>query len=138
MTTKKAIIIGVAVIILGTGAYLLTKTKNGKSIFGGGGGYIDEGDSNTVPVFSAKQKSHLIYEAMNRMGTDFDTIVRELTGVTQNQFGLINQAFGLQNYNSLAGYNTYGGKKRTLSEWMKEELDSDQLNLLRKKFPMYL
>lgn len=134
--TKKAIIVGVSVVVLGLGIYFLTKSPKDKN--NGGSGYIDEGDSNTVPVFSAKQKSHLIYEAMNQMGTDFDTIVRELTGVTQKQFSLISQAFGLQNYNSLAGYNTMGGNKRSLVEWLKLELDDAQLKLLRKKFPMYL
>ena len=73
MTTKKKVIIVTAsVVILGLGVYFLTKTnKNGKSVLGGNKKYIDEGDINLVPAFSASQKVALLYDAMNRYsGTD--------------------------------------------------------------------
>lgn len=138
--TKKAIIIGVSVVVLGVGIYFLTKNgKDGKSILGGNKKYIDEGDINTIPTFNANQKKSLLYEAMNRYnGTDENLIFETLTGVTQIQFGLINKAFGLQNYNRILGYNTVGGTKLPLKTWLKEELNDKDYNLLRKKFPLYL
>jgi hypothetical protein len=140
MDKKKAIIIGVSVVILGVGAYFLTKTnKNGKSILGGKKKFIDEGDINLAPVFSAKQKVSLLYEAMNRYsGTDENLIVETLTGVTQSQFGAINKLWGLKNYNTLLGYNTVGGSKLPLKTWLREELNDEYYVLLRKKFPLYL
>lgn len=140
-TKKKVIIVTVSVVILGLGAYLLTKPdKNGKSILGGKGKkFIDEGDVNLIPVFSASQKVSLLYEAMNRYnGTDETAIFEALTDVTQAQFGLINKAFGLRNYNRILGYNTIGGSKIPLKTWLKEELSDADYNLLRKKFPIYL
>jgi hypothetical protein len=137
---KKIIIVGVSVVILGVGVYLLTKTnKNGKSLLGGSKKYVDEGDVNLMPVFSASQKSALLYEAMNRYnGTDETLIFETLTGVTQAQFGLINKVFGIKNYNRILGYNTIGGTKLPLKTWLKEELNNADYKLLRKKFPLYL
>lgn len=137
---KKIIIVGVSVVILGIGAYLLTKTnKNGKSLLGGGKKYVDEGDVNLMPVFSPTQKVSVLYEAMNRYsGTDETLIFETLTGVTQAQFGLISKTFGLKNYNRILGYNTIGGTKLPLKTWLKEELNDADYNLLRKKFPLYL
>ena len=140
-TKKKVIIVTVSVVILGLGAYLLTKPdKNGKSILGGKGKkFIDEGDVNLIPAFSASQKSSLLYEAMNRYGKADRTLIFEtLTDVTQAQFGLINKAFGLKNYNSILGYNTYGGSKVPLKTWLKDQLSADDYKLLRNKFPLYL
>jgi hypothetical protein len=138
--TKKAIIVSVSVVVLGLGIYLGTKTnKNGKSFLGGKKKYIDEGDVNLAPVFSPKQKATVLYNAMNIYnGTDEQTIIEELTGVTQNQFGLISKSFGLRNYNRLLGYNTIGGANLSLKTWLKEELSTADYNLLRKKFPMHL
>lgn len=140
MEKKKAIIIGVSVVVLGVGAYLLTKSgKNGKSILGSKKKFIDEGDINIAPAFSAKQKVSLLYEAMNRYtGTDETLIVETLTGVTQAQFGAINKLWGLKNYNRLLGYNTIGGSKLPLKTWLRDELNDEYYNLLRKKFPIYL
>lgn len=141
MTTKKKIVIVTAsVVILGLGVYFLTRTNaNGKSVLGGNKKYIDEGDINTVPAFSASQKVALLYDAMNRYnGTDETLIFETLTGVTQAQFGLINKAFGLKNYNRILGYNTIGGTKLPLKTWLKEELNDSEYSLLRKKFPLYL
>lgn len=141
MTTKKKIVIVTAsVVILGLGVYFLTKTnKNGKSVLGGNNKYIDEGDINLVPAFSASQKVALLYDAMNRYsGTDETLIFETLTGVTQAQFGLIQKAFGLKNYNRILGYNTIGGTNLPLKTWLKEELNDADYSLLRKKFPLYL
>lgn len=137
--TKKALIIGVSVVVLGLSIYLLTKKdKNGKTVLSGGK-YIDEGDVNLVPAFSPTQKASLLYDAMNRYsGTDETLIFETLTGVTQAQFSLINKAFGLKNYNRILGYNTYGGTKLPLKTWLKEELSDADYSLLRKKFPIYL
>lgn len=140
-TQKKIIIVSVSVVVLGLGVYFLTKpNKNGKSVIGGKGKkYIDEGDVNLIPVFSPTQKVALLYEAMNRYsGTDEALIFETLTNVTQAQFGLINKAFGLKNYNRYLGYNTIGGSKLPLKTWFKEELNDADYNLLRKKFPIYL
>jgi hypothetical protein len=141
MTTKKKIIIVTAsVVILGLGIYFLTKSdKNGNSVLGGNKKYIDEGDVNLVPAFSASQKVALLYDAMNSYkGTDETLIFETLTGVTQAQFGLIQKAFGLKNYNRILGYNTIGGTNLPLKTWLKEELSQSDYALLRKKFPLYL
>lgn len=139
-TQKKVIIVTASVLILGLGVYFLTKTnKNGSSILGGSKKYIDEGDVNTIPAFSPTQKVALLYDAMNRYtGTDENLIFETLTGVTQVQFGLIQKAWGLKNYNRLLGYNTIGGTKLPLKTWLKEELSEQDYNLLRKRFPVYL
>ncbi len=139
-TQKKVIIVTASVVILGLGVYLLTKTnKNGTSVLGGKKKYIDEGDVNIIPSFSSYQKVALLYDAMNRyLGTDENLIFETLTGVTQVQFGLIQKAWGLKNYNRLLGYNTVGGTALPLKTWLKEELDEKDYNLLRKRFPVYL
>ena len=141
ITKKKVIIVGIAAIGLSLGVYFLSKpNKNGKSILGGKTPkYIDEGDINLIPVFSARKKAGLLYEAMNRYRTSDKTLIFEtLTDVTQAQFGLINKAFGLKNYNSLLGYDTYGGSKVSLKAWLTDQLSTDNYSLLRKKFPIYL
>lgn len=139
-TQKKIIVVTASVVILGLGVYFLTKTnKNGSSVLGGNKKYIDEGDVNLVPAFSASQKVALLYDAMNRYnGTDETLIFETLTSVTQAQFGQIVKAFGLKNYNRILGYNTIGGTKLPLKTWLKEELNDADYNLLRKKFPLYL
>ncbi|RUT67730.1 hypothetical protein D0817_24825 [Flavobacterium cupreum] len=139
-TQKKIIIVTASVVILGLGVYFLTKTnKNGSSVLGGNKKYIDEGDVNLVPAFSAPQKVALLYDAMNRYnGTDETLIFETLTSVSQAQFGQIVKAFGLKNYNRILGYNTIGGTKLPLKTWLKEELNDADYNLLRKKFPLYL
>lgn len=139
-TQKKVIIVTASVVILGLGVYLLTKTnKNGTSVLGGKKKYIDEGDVNIIPSFSSYQKVALLYDAMNRyLGTDENLIFETLTGVTQVQFGLIQKAWGLKNYNRLLGYNTVGGTPLPLKTWLKEELDEKDYNLLREHFPVYL
>lgn len=139
-TKKKVIIVGASLVLLGLGAYFLTKTnKNGNSILGGNKKYIDEGDVNLIPTFSATQKVALLYDAMNRYtGTDENLIFETLTGVSQAQFGLIQKAFGLKNYNRILGYNTIGGTKLPLKTWLKEELNDQDYNLLRKRYPAYL
>ena len=140
MTNKRKVIIGVSVLVFGLGVFFLTKkNKNGKSVLGGGTKYIDEGDVNLIPLFSASQKANVLYNAMNIYnGTDEQTMIEELTGISQNQFGLISKAFGLRNYNRYLGYNTIGGTKLPLKTWLREELNDADYNLLRKKFPMYL
>jgi hypothetical protein len=140
MTTRNKIIVGVSVAVFIIGIYYVTKPdSNGKTLLGGGKKYIDEGDINLIPVFSASQKAKILYDAMNSYkGTDEQTIIEALTGVTQSQFGLISKAFGLQNYNRLLGYNTIGGTKLPLKTWLREELNDDDYNLLRGNFPMYL
>ena len=140
MTNKTKILLGVSVLVIGTGIFFLTKkNKNGQSVLGGGTKYIDEGDVNLIPVFSASQKATALYNAMNiYTGTDEQTIIEELTGVTQAQFGLISKAFGLRNYNRYLGYNTIGGTPLPLKTWLREELNDADYHLLRKKFPMYL
>ncbi|OAZ04703.1 hypothetical protein [Flavobacterium succinicans] len=140
MTNKTKILLGVSVLVIGTGIFFLTKkNKNGQSVLGGGTKYIDEGDVNMIPVFSASQKATALYNAMNiYTGTDEQTIIEELTGVSQAQFGLISKAFGLRNYNRLLGYNTIGGTPLPLKTWLREELNDADYHLLRKKFPMYL
>lgn len=140
MTNKRKVIIGVSVLVFGLGVFFLTKkNKNGKSVLGGDTKYIDEGDVNLIPLFSASQKANVLYNAMNIYnGTDEQTMIEELTGVSQNQFGLISKAFGLRNYNRYLGYNTIGGTKLPLKTWLREELNDADYNLLRKKFPMYL
>jgi hypothetical protein len=140
MDKKKIIIIGVSVVVLGVGVYFLTKkNKNGKSILGSKKTFIDEGDINSAPTFSAKQKVALLYEAMNRYtGTDETLIVETLTGVSQAQFGAINKLWGLKNYNKILGYNAIGGSKLPLKTWLREELNDEYYILLRKKFPLYL
>lgn len=141
INTKQKVIIGVGILAFSVGVYFLTKkNKNGTSIIGGKPKkYIDEGDINLAPSFSASQKSALLYEAMNRYsGTDENLIFETLTDVTQAQFGLINKVFGYKNYNSIVGYNTIGGSKAPLKTWLKEELNEAEYSLLRKKFPFYL
>jgi hypothetical protein len=141
ISTKKKIIVGVSILVFVTGVYLLTKKgKDGTSILGPKKPkYIDEGDINLIPVFSAKQKVSILYDAMNKYnGTDETLIFEALTDVTQSQFGLINKAFGLKNYNRMLGYNTYGGTNLPLKTWLREELSDSEYNLLRKKFPIYL
>jgi hypothetical protein len=141
VSTKKKIIVGVSILVFLTGVYLLTKKgKDGTSVLGPKKPkYIDEGDINLVPVFSAKQKVSILYDAMNKYnGTDETLIFETLTDVTQSPFGLINKTFGLKNYNRILGYNTIGGTNLPLKTWLREELNDADYNLLRKKFPIYL
>ena len=141
INTKQKIIIGTGILVFAVGVYFLTKKdQNGKSILGGGKKkFIDEGDANLPPSFSASQKALLLYGAMNLYtGTDETLIFETLTDVTQAQFGLINKSFGLKNYNSIVGYNTIGGSKVPLKTWLREELSDADYSLLRKKFPIYL
>lgn len=94
--------------------------------------------------FNAKNIANGLYEAMRYTGTDEEEIQALLRTVTQQQFGLVVQAFGKPQYNK-----TLGNQQNPtawfdqlpfvgLKDWLKNELSTTEYATLRLKYPLYL
>lgn len=108
----------------------------------GGGSETDptgnNGGSNPAlptPVFNAKKVSLELFDAMNQMGTDEDTIISTLRTVTPSQFLQVIKAFGKERYTDYLGYKTSFGTERNLQYWLKAELSSQEYLNLKRKYP---
>ncbi|WP_121667295.1 hypothetical protein [Mesonia aquimarina] len=134
---------------------------NGKTIVVGGaalvGGYfiykhltdkptsitIREDQSKTpssLSSFDAKQAADTLYEAMRYPGTDTQDIYEVLDGKTYNDFVKISNAFGKKYYQKQLGAdggswidNAYG-----LYEWLRFELDNDEIKHLQQIAPQVI
>ena len=125
---------------------LLTKKPDAQASNGSGSGSVDDptgnvGNTNTE-VFSASKKAAELLNAMDRFGTDEAAIFKTLNGVTQAQFGLIRQAFGLKQYNGVSQGipgDIFGLiPSIPLERWLEEELSSTSYATLKIRFPNYL
>lgn len=123
---------------------LLTKKPNEES--GSGSGSVEDptgnGGGTNTEVFSASKKAAELLNAMDRFGTDEAAIFKTLSGVTQAQFGLIRQAFGLKQYNGFSQGvpgDIFGLiPSIPLERWLEEELSATSYATLKIRFPNYL
>ncbi len=92
----------------------------------------------TAEGFNAKNIKSILFESMNQMGTDEDSIISALQTVSQAQFKLVSDAFGLERYSDFLGYKTSTGTFRNLKYWLKAELSEEEYTNLRRKYPKYL
>lgn len=141
--TSTKIIIALLLTSASVGAYFVLKNpnKNKKRLL------VDNPEFNTVNNFSAITVSKQLYEAMRNTGTDEDIVFETLTGLSENQFRLVINAFGLKPYNTvlgnqktLIGSDVFGYKlpKHGLKSWLKNELSNEKYKLLKINFPKYL
>jgi hypothetical protein len=86
-----------------------------------------------------KNDATILFNAMNRFGTDFPTILKTLKGKSEKEYLKIVSSFGLRNYNKVWGYDTNsiitGGEKQNLHIWLKEELNEFEIFTLLKELP---
>jgi hypothetical protein len=102
--------------------------------------YLDAPNTPTTNNFDAKQVAETLYIAMNRYGTDKDTIMQVLNDVSESQFASVVLAFGSRRYNTWTG-DEYGLYKYPLKDWLKSELlgwFEDSYLTLKSKFKKYL
>jgi hypothetical protein len=92
----------------------------------------------TVQGFNAKNIKSILFDAMNQFGTDEDGIISALQTVSQAQFKLVSDAFGLERYSDYLGYKTSTGTPRDLKYWLKAELSGEEYTNLHRKYPKYL
>jgi hypothetical protein len=135
-------IIPVTIGLAGLGIMLLAVSKTSKNKKAGV--YLDA--SLTDLNFNAKEVATMLYNAMREANfTNTEkrkTIFTALTGVTEAQFSKVNLAFGSRYYNTLTG-NTYFAvwqtpTKHPLKVWLKEELSTEDYQLLKSNYPKQL
>jgi hypothetical protein len=101
-------------------------------------------NGNNAASFNAQNVANDLLEAMRYLGTDEEEVVSILKYVTQDQFGKVFTAFGKQQYNK-----TLGNQQNptawfdelpfeNLKTWLKNELSTEEYNILRLKYPKYL
>lgn len=140
MEAPKIIPISIGVAGLGILLFALSQTsKNRKA-----GAYLDA--SSTDSSFNAKELATMLYSAMKEANfTNTEkrkTIFTALTGISEAQFSKVNIAFGSRYYNTLTG-NTYFAvwqtpTKHPLKVWLKEELSTEDYQLLKSNYPKQL
>jgi hypothetical protein len=140
METTKIIPISIGLAGLGIMLFAVSQTSKNKKA----GAYLDS--SSTDASFNAKEVATMLYEAMKEANfTNTEkrkTIFTALTGVTETQFSKVNTVFGNRYYNTLTG-NTYFAlwqtpTKHPLKVWLKEELSTEDYQLLKSNYPKQL
>lgn len=135
-------IIPVTIGLAGLGIMLVAVSKTSKNKKAGA--YLDA--SLTDLNFNAKEVATMLYNAMkeaNFTNTEKRKIIfTALTGITETQFSKVNIAFGSRYYNTLTG-NTYFAlwqtpTKHPLKVWLKEELSTEDYQLLKSNYPKQL
>ena len=139
----KIALIGLSVVAVGVGGFLLFSKPKGKSTSSGSNGnYLDSEDVVNQDYFNPKSIANDLYQFMNEYslggGTNEGGIYEALSLLTQTQFKKIIDAFGKRNYNKLLGRDAPFGELRTLPQWLKLDLDDSEYKQLRQKFPKYL
>lgn len=113
--------------------YLLFGKKTDNS--GGSEDPTGNGTYSPAAAFNAHNVADGLYAAMSGFGTDETAILEILKPVSQGQFVLVSQAFGLKQYNTWTG-NTYGFGLNSLplKKWLEYELSSSEYALLKRKY----
>ncbi|MBC7748124.1 MAG: hypothetical protein H7Z76_06035 [Methylotenera sp.] len=125
------------------GGILLAYLLFGKKTESGNAGGDPTGNGNYTPettTFNATKTALALYDAMSEMGTKDKAILEILKYVSQSQFAQVVKYFGKRAYN-----DTYGNNIRffpwvalpliDLKGWFKSELDEQDYEILRKKYP---
>lgn len=100
---------------------LLIRTKDGST------------ESSSITKAQAETIANNVYEAMNRIGTDWDRIKKNLIGLNGKSLQKVYCAFGKRRY-FVTGRGSILGEKMDLTGWLIAELKSYQLNELK---PVY-
>lgn len=140
MDTSKIIPVSIGLAGFGIMLFAVSQTSKNKKA----GAYLDAGllDSN----FNAKEIATSLYDAMKEANftnsKKRQTIFTALTGITEAQFSKVILSFGTRYYNTLTG-NTYFAlwqtpKKHPLKVWLKEELSTEDYQLLKSNYPKQL
>jgi hypothetical protein len=135
-------IIPITIGLAGLGIMLLAVSQTSKNKKAGA--YLDAGLMDSS--FNAKEVATMLYNAMKEANfTNTEkrkTIFTALTGVSEAQFSKVVTAFGNRYYNTLTG-NTYFAlwqtpTKHPLKVWLKEELSTEDYQLLKSNYPKQL
>lgn len=124
--------IGATVAAAGLILYLVlgTKNKNGTA-----DPEVSTGTGGNTSYFNAQNVAEGLYDAMNRMGTDDNSILELLKPVSPVQFMLVSKAFGMKPYNTVLG-NDFGLwlDNYSLKNWLKNELPASDYAILKNKY----
>ncbi len=138
----KIALIGLSVVAVGVGGFLLFSKPKGRTGNGSNNNYLDSEDVVNQDYFNPKSVANDLYQFMNEYSLDGGTneggIYEALSLLTQTQFKKIIDAFGKRNYNKLLGRDAPFGELRTLPQWLKLDLNDSEYKQLRQKFPKYL
>lgn len=138
------ILLGIA-----AGGYVLYKVNQGVNSVGdaftnASGGIPVKADPKQPPSglndLQAKAKAEKLYTAFQSNswgfpGTDTNAVYAELTGISQNDYVKIYEAFGLRSYNPITGEGSIGFAKLDLTEWLTAELSNSEFAKLRQLLP---
>lgn len=139
MDSTKIIPVTIGITGLGILLFAVSQTSKNKKA----GAYLDSGSYDGI---NAKEVATILYDAMKEANfTNTEkrkTILTTLTGVTEAQFSKVYTAFGSRYYNKLTG-NTYFAlwqtpTKHPLKVWLKEELSTEDFQLLKSNYPTIL
>jgi hypothetical protein len=112
-----------------------------KKIFGSIFNKYPSDPSNTVIVPSklsitqaqGAQIAQNMFEAMNRFGTDEDTLFDSVTPLNSEDLKLVVKIFGLRSYFG-HGYGAILGQDKSLQGWLKAELSGKNLEDMQALF----
>jgi hypothetical protein len=102
-----------------------------------GGQTTTNGSGGAQPSITPNQASALarvLLNAMDGFGTDTEEIYNALRGKNPADYHLISEAFGTPRYDG-AGEGIWPAPERNLTDWLTRELDSSEMNQLRKIIP---
>lgn len=90
---------------------------------------------NPATTFDARNIAEGLYDAMNRLGTDENSVIEILKPVSPGQFMLVAKAFGLKPYNTWLG-NDVGLWLNSfpLKTWLKNEVSAADYAILKSKY----
>ncbi len=102
-----------------------------------GGNTTGSGSGNskvTITQIKASGIARVLLTAMDGFGTDTKAMYDALQGRTAADYHLIAQAFGTPRYDG-AGEAMWPAPERGLTDWITRELDTNEMNQLRKIIP---
>jgi hypothetical protein len=145
---RKAIGIGSAILLIGT-AYLgyriyrnIKRTKAddvSKEMTANLRNVKIQKNNVTLKSGEAELIAQQIFDAMNRRGTDFDTILRNLISLrTRDDLLYVIRAFGIKNYGITGEADSWLARKTgyatplNMSGWLLKELDSNEIEKVKE------
>lgn len=96
-------------------------------------------DSTTISDLEAEQIASILYNAMDKIGTDEKAITNSLEGLNKDDFALVWAKFGVRRYADGGSPSPLfaligAGHDLNLVEWFNRELSKSDYNEIKEKF----
>jgi len=91
-----------------------------------------QGSSTTISSSEAQEIADTLYDAMDKFGTDEETVFQELEGLNQADLLLVINKFGERKMSGAYGIKL--GKAKSLIDWIKSEFSGYELDKVKEIF----